>query len=170
MQILKFHTKGSEPWERAVCESYACLMYDSDTQECHRLHRHAQVRYYDSNRLYLYISATVGFIQPRDVVCVRLGTPGLEPYTGLKFRPWPETPGPCPTAYQNYRPESDPSPSFSPLLPKQLIAYYCFSYSNISVLYEMAKWLYFVKYKFCFFKVTTKQPAADSELIIACVW
>ncbi len=28
----------------------------------------------------------------------------------------------------------------------------------------------FVKYKFLFFKVTTKQPAADSELIIAYVW
>ncbi len=42
-----------------------------------------------------------------------------EPCTGLKYRP---KPGPCPTAYQNYQPESYPSPFlFFLLLPKQLI-------------------------------------------------
>ncbi len=31
-------------------------------------------------------------------------------------------------------------------------------------------WAFFVRYKFLFFKVMTKRPEADSELIIAYVW
>ncbi len=44
-------------------------MYDSNTGVSYI--RHAQVCYYDSNRLYLYISTTVCFIQPRYVACMQ---------------------------------------------------------------------------------------------------
>ncbi len=47
-------------------------------------------------------------------------------------------PDPCPTAYQNSQPESNPSQSLFPLLRKELILLF---QQYASVLYEMAKWL-----------------------------